>query len=58
MREEGVNNFLSKAKADWNIIERLIKDGKLVEVEYKGKKFYMRKLPEKYHINAGGESKK
>ena len=45
MREEGVNNFLSKAKADWSIIEKLIKENKLVEVEYKDKKFYMRKLP-------------
>ena len=45
MREEGVNNFLFKAKAGWGIIEKLIKEDKLVEVEYKGKKFYMRKLP-------------
>jgi len=57
MREEGVNNFLLKAKADWNIIDKLISDGKLVEVEYKGKKFYMRKLPGKYHVDAGGENK-
>jgi len=58
MREEGINNFLSKAKANWNIIDKLIEDNKLVEVEYKGKKFYMRKLPGKYHVNARGESKK
>jgi hypothetical protein len=51
MREEGVNNFLSKAKADWNVVEKLIEDGKLAEVEYKGNKFYMRKLPEKYLVN-------
>ena len=44
MREEGVNNFLSKAEAGWNIIKKLIKEDKLVEVEYKGKKFYMKKL--------------
>ena len=44
MREEGVNNFLTKAKADWSIIEKLIKKNKLVEVEYKDKKFYMRKF--------------
>jgi len=54
MREEGVNNFLSKAKAGWEIIKKLIKEDKLVEVEYKGKKFYMRKLPGKYNVNAGG----
>jgi len=58
MREEGVNNFLPKAKADWGVIEKLIREDKLVEVGYKGKKFYMRKLPGKYHVNARGESKK
>jgi len=45
MRKEGVNEFLTKAQADWNVIEKLIKEDKLVEVEYKDKKFYMRKLP-------------
>ncbi len=54
MREEGVKNFLSKAEAGWGIIEKLIKEDKLVEVEYKDKKFYMRKLPGKYNVNAGG----
>ena len=54
MRKEGVNNFLSKARADWSIIEKLIEEDKLVEVSYKGNKFYMRKLPGKYHVNAGG----
>jgi len=54
MREEGVNNFLSKAKAGWSIIEKLIKEDKLVEVGYKGNKFYMRKLPGKYHVNFRG----
>jgi wyosine [tRNA(Phe)-imidazoG37] synthetase (radical SAM superfamily) len=54
MREEGVNNYLSKAKAGWSIIEKLIKEDKLVEVGYKDNKFYMRKLPGKYHTNAGG----
>ena len=44
MREEGVNEFLTKAQADWNVIEKLIKEDKLVEVEYKDKKFYMRKF--------------
>jgi wyosine [tRNA(Phe)-imidazoG37] synthetase (radical SAM superfamily) len=45
MREEGVTNFLSKAKAGWDIIEKLIKKDKLIEVKYKGYKFYLRKLP-------------
>jgi len=44
MREEGANEFLTKAKADWNIIEKLINEDKLIEVKYKNKKFYIRKL--------------
>lgn len=47
MRKEGVNNFLSKAEVGWGLIEKLIEEDKLVEVEYKEKKFYMRKLPKK-----------
>lgn len=45
MREEGVNKLLSKAGSDWGSVERLIEERKLVEMEYQGKKFYMRKLP-------------
>ncbi len=44
MREEAVKEFLSKARSDWGIIERLIRENKLIEMEYQGKKFYMRKL--------------
>ncbi len=44
MRTEGVDEYLKKAKADWSNIDRLIKNKKLVEVEYNGKKFYSRKL--------------
>jgi wyosine [tRNA(Phe)-imidazoG37] synthetase (radical SAM superfamily) len=45
MREEGVNKLLSKAGSDWDTVERLIKEHRLVEIEYMGKQFYMRKLP-------------
>ncbi len=44
MREEAVKEFLSKTRSDWSIIKRLIKEDKLIETEYRGKKFYMRKL--------------
>jgi wyosine [tRNA(Phe)-imidazoG37] synthetase (radical SAM superfamily) len=47
MREEGINNFLSRSEEDWNIIKKLIKENKLIEVKYKNKKFYMRKIPKK-----------
>jgi len=44
MREEAVSEFLKKAKANWVLIEKLINGDKLVEVKYKDKKFYIRKL--------------
>ena len=44
MREEAVNEFLKKANGDWNVIEKLIAESKLVEMEYKDKKFYLRKI--------------
>lgn len=46
MREEGVRSFLSRAGSDWSIIEKLIDQDKLVQIEYQGKKFYMRRLSE------------
>jgi len=45
MREEAVMELLRKADTGWEVVERLIKDTSLVELEYQGKKFYMRKLP-------------
>ena len=44
MREEAVNEFLEKAKASWDIIGKMINEGKLLETKYKNKKFYIRKL--------------
>jgi len=45
LREEGVDVLLSKAGSDWTVVDRLIEEKKLIELEYQGKKFYMRKLP-------------
>ncbi|AMQ17930.1 radical SAM protein [Thermococcus peptonophilus] len=44
MREDAVRELLRKANADWGVVEKLLKEGKLIELEYNGKKFYMRKL--------------
>jgi wyosine [tRNA(Phe)-imidazoG37] synthetase (radical SAM superfamily) len=48
MREEAVSDFLTRAGADWSVIQRLIDRGQLIEMKYKGRKFYMRRLPERY----------
>ena len=45
MREEAVNKFLLKSNSDWDIIEKLIEENKLIEVDYRGDKYFMRKLP-------------
>jgi wyosine [tRNA(Phe)-imidazoG37] synthetase (radical SAM superfamily) len=47
MRKEAVIEFLKKADADWRVIEKLIREGSLIELEYQGRKFYMRKLAQK-----------
>ena len=44
MRKEAVEKFLKKANADWQIIHKLLQEGKLREVEYEGNTYYMRKL--------------
>ena len=44
MREDAVSEFLSRAETDWSVIHRLIAQERLIEMEYEGRKFYMRKL--------------
>lgn len=44
MREEAVNEFLSRARADWPIVYKLVEENQLVETAYGGKRFYVRKL--------------
>jgi wyosine [tRNA(Phe)-imidazoG37] synthetase (radical SAM superfamily) len=44
MRGEAVRAFLEKARADWDVVRRLIQEDQLIEVEYENKKFYLRKL--------------
>ena len=45
MREEAVNELLTRAGQDWPTVHRLIAEGQLVETEHEGRKFYMRRLP-------------
>jgi wyosine [tRNA(Phe)-imidazoG37] synthetase (radical SAM superfamily) len=44
MREEAVSEFLALAGADWPVVRKLIAQDQLIEMEYDGLKFYMRKL--------------
>jgi wyosine [tRNA(Phe)-imidazoG37] synthetase (radical SAM superfamily) len=49
MREEAVNEFLTRAGSDWSVVQRLIDGGQLVETEYDERSFYMRRLHETGH---------
>jgi wyosine [tRNA(Phe)-imidazoG37] synthetase (radical SAM superfamily) len=44
MRDEAVNEFLARARADWPVVYKLIEENQLVETGYRGKRFYVRKL--------------
>lgn len=44
MRKDAVEKLLGKAGQEWNTVEKLLKNGLLVETEYKGKMFYIRNL--------------
>jgi wyosine [tRNA(Phe)-imidazoG37] synthetase (radical SAM superfamily) len=43
MREEAVKRLLQKADADWQVVDTLISENKLVKVEYEGNSYYLRK---------------
>lgn len=45
MREDGLTEFLAKAKSDRSVVRKLLESGRLIETEYRGKKFYLRRLP-------------
>ncbi len=44
MREDAVDEFLARAGADWAVVRRLLAQDHLVETEYGGRLFYLRRL--------------
>jgi len=50
MREDGIKKFLLKSKSDWKVIEKLLEENKLVEINYKNKKFYIRNFQKKIEV--------
>jgi wyosine [tRNA(Phe)-imidazoG37] synthetase (radical SAM superfamily) len=48
MREEALNEFLPQAGADWSIIHKMVAQGQLIQMNYKGKNYYMRRLPTRH----------
>ncbi len=45
MREDAVRELLSKTETGWEVVDKLIRDKRMLELEYLGDKFYMRRLP-------------
>lgn len=45
MREDAVREYLRRAGAEWSAIGTLITQDRVVQIEYEGNEFYMRKLP-------------
>jgi len=48
MRKSAVKELLDKAQQEWTAVEQLIAEGKLIELNFDGDKFYMRKLFDSY----------
>lgn len=46
MRQDAVEIFLKRSGADWTVVHHLILQKKLIETEYKGHKFYIRRFRE------------
>jgi len=44
MRKEAVRKLLSETGADWHLIEKLIEEHRLMETEFEGQKFYVRRI--------------
>ncbi len=34
----------TRAQADWTVVSRLIEDGRLIETEYDGARYYLRRF--------------
>jgi len=45
MQEEAVADFLTRAGAGWDTVRHLVEQGDLIELHYRGKRFYLRRLP-------------
>jgi wyosine [tRNA(Phe)-imidazoG37] synthetase (radical SAM superfamily) len=45
MRREAVEQVLAHAGRDWSAVQQLLDQGRLVETDYEGQWFYVRKLP-------------
>ncbi|MHC1742843.1 MAG: radical SAM protein [Syntrophobacteraceae bacterium] len=60
LREDAAGHWLKEAGADWSLLSTLLREGRMVEMEYNGNKFYLRNLhqepkPAVRSVAAGGD---
>ncbi len=44
MREEAVEKLLSRTGTSWSVVDNLVADGRLIETEHDGRKFFVRRF--------------
>lgn len=44
LRESAVSELLTRAQAEWSLVEALIAENRLKQVEYLGKRYYVRRF--------------
>ncbi len=44
MREDAIREFLERDGKDWSLVQKLIDEDKLLETDFNGRKFYLRRL--------------
>lgn len=45
MPEQAVSALLQKAQAEWSVVNRLVAEGKIKQVDFASKRFYVRRFP-------------
>ncbi|MFX1533687.1 MAG: radical SAM protein, partial [Promethearchaeota archaeon] len=45
MRKEAVEVLLKKANTNWDVVAKLLKEEKIIKVEFEENEYYLRKLP-------------
>ncbi len=44
MRKDAVEQLLEEAGSNWDLVENLIRQDKLIELQYDGRRFYLRQI--------------
>jgi hypothetical protein len=49
MKKQAVEELLQRCNCNWDVINKLISEQKIIRSEYRGEIFYMRRLSEEIH---------